>query len=150
MFKVTRLHKHNYHLQQSINLVKFHIEHPNKYTMKIHGAASRANPKIPNFKQSIAAARRDYKRRPSAANVDKTSSQDTHFGEKRKGHIDSALRRGSLVAVGADGALMQHHEHPFQTVHKSRTRRQSVTAKLGIRRVDPSTLNFIPEYQQQQ
>ena len=115
--------------------------------VSIHGAASRANPKIPNFKQSIAAARRDFA--PKASSIVKsgaTSSspplrgKDMHFGEQRQGHVDSALRRGSLVAFGLDGHPVGDHEHPSRHVHGAVQRRQSVTEQLGIKRVDPKTL----------
>ena len=132
--------------------------------ISIHGAASRANPKIPNFKKSIAAARRDFGRKPlgSSSVADRRpgprqqqqQQQDQHFGVSRGGHISSALRRGSLVAVGIDGTPVGHHEHPSEQHRQQQPRRQSVTAQLGIHRVDPKTLRQIQEHvplsQQQQ
>ena len=123
-----------------------------KQHVSIHGAASIANPKIPNFKQSIAAARRDLAKKTHIKSVTTSSSspppqrnRDTHFGEQREGHVDSALRRGSLVAFGLDGNPVGHHDHPSRQGRSAVQRRQSVTEQLGIKRVDPKTLQKIPE-----
>eukprot|EP00946_MAST-07B_sp_MAST-7B-sp1_P002706 g2706.t1 len=138
------------------------------------GASALANPKIPNFTRSVAAARRDLRRKPkSRAGAERSARHSPGSGGRRghltpaerartfahgekKGHVGSWAKRKSIVRVDEHGRWMSPEEaaeHDGASVAAAvkgprpsvQMQHPSVTQTMGIARIDPRTLKRIPE-----